>query len=58
MSDSAPSTSTQQSATNPNGQKSSMAGTTQVFEPKGMCWTPCVAIDPTSSLGGKQFENK
>lgn len=58
MSDSAPSTSTQQSAVNPNGQKSSMSGTTQVFTPPGMCWTPCVAIDPTGSQGAKQFENK
>lgn len=51
-----PSCQQQCNQTNPNGQASTMAGTTQKFEPKEMSFATNMAIDPTSSLGHRKFE--
>jgi hypothetical protein len=48
----------QQNAINPNGQRSTMAGTTGVFNPPNseMHTTKNIQIDPTSNLGAKRLD--
>ena len=48
----------QQNAINPNGQRSTMAGTTGTFSPphSELNATKNIQIDPTSNLGAKRFD--
>jgi len=48
----------QHNATNPNGQRGTMAGTTGVFNPPNseMHTTKNIQIDPTSNLGAKRLD--
>lgn len=58
MDKNSPSTVVQQNATNPMGQRHTMAGTTGNFTPPNseLNNTKNIQIDPTSSLGAKRFE--
>lgn len=53
-----PSTKTNMNAQNPNGQRSTMAGTTGNFTPPHSELTPTknIQIDPTSDLGHRRFD--
>jgi hypothetical protein len=58
MSDNTPRNEIQKVAENPNGGRSTQQGVSGTWDPKGMCWTPHVKIDPNSNMGGTVFEKK
>lgn len=53
-----PSTTVNENAKNPMGQRSTMAGTTGVFNPPNaeMHTTKNIQIDPVSNIGHKRFD--
>lgn len=53
-----PSTTTNKSAQNPNGQRGTMAGTTGNFTPPNaeLNSSKNIQIDPTSDLGHRRFD--
>lgn len=58
MTEQSPSTTLQQNAVNPDGQRHTMAGTTGVWNPPNaeMHTTKNMSIDPCSNLGAKKLD--